>query len=140
MVIFIDHFSKYVGFIRLKINMMFLMFFSIFKLLVVNQLNTKIKTFYSDNGGEYIKLRSFFQTHRIIHLTIPPYTLEHNGIFERQHCDLVETAHCLLHHASLLISFWSYALETTTYLINRMSTLGLNMKSPFESLFHSSPL
>jgi len=40
----------------------------------LNQLNTKIKTFYLDNGGEYMKLRFFFQTHGITHLTTPPYT------------------------------------------------------------------
>jgi len=29
---------------------------------------------YLDNGGEYIKLSSFFQTHRIRRLTTSPYT------------------------------------------------------------------
>jgi len=103
---------------------MFLIFLSIFKSLVKNQLNTKIKTFYSDNGGEYIKLRSFLQTHGITHLTTPPYTPEHNGFSERKHRHLVET------HTSLPISFWSYALESTTYLINHMPTPSLSMKSP----------
>jgi len=40
----------------------------------LNQLNKKIKILYSDNGGEYVKLRFFFQTHGITHLTTPPYT------------------------------------------------------------------
>jgi len=84
-------------------------------------------------------LRFFFQTHGITHLTTPPYTLEHNGLSKRKHYHLVKIARCLLYHASLSISFWSYALETATHLINRMPTPGLNMKSPLESLFHSSP-
>ena len=41
----------------------------------------------------------------------------------------------LLHHASLLLTFWSYALQTTTYLINRMPSPVLKMKNPFEILF-----
>ena len=33
--------------------------FSIFKSLVENQLNTKIKTFYSDNGGDTTRKKLF---------------------------------------------------------------------------------
>ena len=114
--------------------------FSIFKSLVENQLSTKIKIFYSYNGGEYLKLRYFFfQTHEITCLITLPYIPKHNGLSKRKHRHLVETARCLLYHTSLPISFWSYVLETTTYLINRMPTLDLNMKSPLEFLFHSSP-
>lgn len=69
------------------------------------QLNSKIKTLYSDNGGKYIKLRSFLQNHGISHLTTPPYTPEHNGLSERKPRHLVETAHYLLHYASLPLSF-----------------------------------
>lgn len=61
-VIFIDHFSKYVWFYPMKLKSDVSLFFPIFKNLVEKQFTTKIKTFYSDNGGEFIKLRSFFST------------------------------------------------------------------------------
>jgi len=68
--------------------------FSIFKSLVENQLSTKIKIFYSYNGGEYLKLRYFFfQTHEITCLITLPYIPKHNGLSKRKHCHLVETAH-----------------------------------------------
>jgi len=99
MVIFIDHFSKYVWLYPTKHKYDVSHIFSIFKSLVENQLNTKIKTFYSDNGSEYIKLGFFFQTHGISHLTTPPYTPKHNGLSKRKHRDLVKIARYLLHHA-----------------------------------------
>ena len=112
--------------------------FPIFKNLVENQLTFKIKTLYFDNGGEFIKLSTFLQQHGISHLTTPPYTLEHNGLSERKHRHVVETARCLLHHASLPLHFWSYAFQTAAYLINRMPTPGLHTKAPFETLFRCS--
>jgi len=71
MVIFIDHFTKYVWLYPIKHKYDVSHIFPIFKSLVENKLNTKVKTFYSNNGGEYIKLRPFFQTHEITHLTTP---------------------------------------------------------------------
>jgi transposase InsO family protein len=134
-VIFIDHFSKYVWLYPLKLKSDVS---RIFKNLVENQFNCKIKTFYSDNGGEFVKLRFFFQQHGISHLTTPPHTPEHNGLSERKHRHMIETARCLLNHASLPLTFWTFALQTTAYLINRLPTPGLNMRSPHIVLFKCS--
>nr|KYP33681.1 Retrovirus-related Pol polyprotein from transposon TNT 1-94 [Cajanus cajan] len=138
-VIFIDLFSKYVWLYPIKFKSYVSTIFPIFKSLVENQLNTKIKTLYTDNGGEDIKLRSFLQHHGITHLTTPPHTPEHNGLSERKHRHLLETARCLLHHASLPLHLWSYALQTAAYLINRMPTRRLHMKSPLQVLFGCVP-
>lgn len=113
--------------------------FPVFKSLVEKQLQSHIKTLYSDNGGEYIKLRSFLQQHGISHLTTPPYTPEHNGLFERKHRHLVETARCLLHHASLPPQFWCYSLQTAAFLINRLPTPSLKMQTPLNKLFNQTP-
>lgn len=65
-----------------------------FKALVENQSNSKIKTFYSDNGGEFQKLKPIFVSNGIAHLTSPPHTPEHNGVAERRHRHIVETTLC----------------------------------------------
>ena len=138
-VIVIDHFSKYMWFYPIKQKSDVSQIFAFFKALVENQLHIKIKTLYTDNCGEYLQLWSFFQIHGISHLTTPPYTPKHNGLSKCKHCHLVKTAHCLLHQGFLPLIFWSYALQTTGYLINCMSIPGLDMKSPLEVLFHCSP-
>jgi len=137
-VIFIDHFSKYVWLYPLKFKYDVSTIFPIFKNLVENQFNHKIKSFYSNNGGEFIKLKSYFQNNGIQHLTTPPHTPQHNGLCERKHRHLLETTRCLLHQASLPPMFWSFAAQTA-YLINRLLTPTLKMHSPFFTLFQTKP-
>ena len=129
-VIFVDHFSKYVWLYPLKLKFDVSVIFSIFKNLVERQFNSQIRTLYSNDGGEYIKLQSFLQANGISHLTTPPHTSEHNGLSEQKHCHLIETARYLLNHASLPPHYWSFAFQTTIYLINWLPTHGLNMSTP----------
>ena len=110
-----------------------------FKQLVENQFNTKIKTLYSDNGEEFIALRSFLADQGISHLTTPLHTPEHNGLAERRHHHIVETGMSLLTHASVPIQYWTYAFAAAVYLINRMPTKTLSMDSPYLRLFRVSP-
>ena len=48
--------------------------FTRFKAFVENRFQTKLKTLYTDNGGEYIGLRYFLARHDISHMTSPPHT------------------------------------------------------------------
>ncbi|KAI9177744.1 hypothetical protein LWI28_018729 [Acer negundo] len=93
----------------------------------------------SDNGGEYIVLRYTLASHGISHYTNPPHTPEHNSVSERRHRHIVETSLSLLTHASLPLTFWSYAFTTAVHLINRMPTPLLGMMSPFEKIFNTRP-
>jgi transposase InsO family protein len=77
-----------------------------FRNLVENRFNTKIKSLYSDNGGEYIGLKNYLSVHGISHYTTAPHTPQQNGMSERRHRHLVETGLTLLTdaHASLLLA------------------------------------
>ena len=94
---------------------------------------------YTNNGGEFLALRSFLATHGITDLTTPPHTPEHNGYSECRHRHIVETGFTLLHQAFIPLTFWSYAFATAVYLINRMPKVGLFLGSSFEKLFHKVP-
>jgi len=94
---------------------------------------------YSDNGGDYVALTSLLALHGISHLTSPPCTLEHNGFSERRHLHIVETGLTLLAHASIPLRFWPHAYAIFVYLINRIPTQTLNLCSPYEKIFGSSP-
>ena len=110
-----------------------------FKQLIENYFTTTIKTLYTDNGGEYLALRSFLATHGITHLTTPPHTPEHNGYFERRHRHIAEMGLTLLHQASIPLTFWPYSFATTVHLINRMPKVGISLDSLFEKLFDKAP-
>ena len=51
----------------------------------------------------------------------------------------METGLTLLAQAHLPLKFWWNAFYTATFLINRVPTLVLNNKSPFEMVFHKTP-
>lgn len=104
-----------------------------------NKFQTKIGTLFSDNGGEFIALRSFLATNGITHLTSPPHTPEHNGLSERKHRHIVETGLTLLSTASIPKEYWTFAFTTAVYLINRLPTPVLSLQSPFHKLFGVTP-
>lgn len=57
--IFFDHFTKYTWLYPLKTKSQVAQIFPVFKALVENRFKTKITTFYSDNGGEFLALKEF---------------------------------------------------------------------------------
>jgi hypothetical protein len=138
-VIFVDHFTKYVWLYPIKFKSDVHSIFIQFKSIVEKYFNLPIITLFSDNGGEFIKLKPFLTNHGITHLSSPPHTPELNGTAERRHRHIVETGRALLYHANLPPQFWSYAFTTATYLINRMPTPILNMKTPYQALFNQPP-
>lgn len=73
-IIFFDHFTKYIWFYPMKNKSDSLNIFTRFQLLVENFFNTKIKQLFSNNGGEYTKLKSHLSALGITHLTSPPHT------------------------------------------------------------------
>jgi hypothetical protein len=105
-VIFVDHFTKYVWFYPLKRKSDVDEVFTRYKAIVENYFQHRIITLYTDNGGEYLGLRTFLSKAGITHMTTPPYTPELNGYSERRHCHIVETGLTLLSHASLPLTFW----------------------------------
>jgi len=109
--------------------------FAQFKTIVEKHFNLPILKLFSNNGEEFVKLKHFLATHDISHLTTPPHTPEINGTAERRHRHIVETGRALLHHVKLPGQFWSFVFNIATYLINRMPTTIIYMKSPYEVLF-----
>lgn len=138
-VLFVDHFTRYTWMFPMKAKSQVAQIFPSFKMLVENRFKSKITTLYSDNGGEFVGLRSYLAQHGIAHHTSPPHTPEHNGVSERKHRHIVETGLTLLHHAGIPNTYWSYSFAAAVYLINRMTTPVLANSSPFQALFQSPP-
>ncbi|CAA7018700.1 unnamed protein product [Microthlaspi erraticum] len=138
-VILVDHYTRYSWLYPLKRKSDVRETFIAFKSLVENRFQQKIQTMYSDNGSEFIALRSFLTTHGITYLTSPPHTPEHNGVAERKHMHIVETGLTLLHQASMPKSYWTYAIAAAIYLINRLPAPLLQNESPYTKLFHQKP-
>jgi hypothetical protein len=92
-----------------------------------------------DEEGEFRSLIPYFLTNGILHKLAYPYSHQQQGIVERQHRHIVETALTLLDASFVRHSYWDEAFVTTTFLVTRLPTKILDNISPFEKLFLRSP-
>jgi isoleucyl-tRNA synthetase len=85
--------TKFVVFDKLKV----------FKTLVENQIEKKIKMIWCDGGGElnFKNFNVFCKENGIVKWTTTPYTLKQNGVIERKNWTLVENVWCMLQHMKL---------------------------------------
>ena len=68
----------------------------------------------------------------------PPGTLERNGVSERRNRTLLDMVRSMMSKSDLPLSFWGYALETTTFTLNRVPSESVD-KTPHEMWTEKSP-
>lgn len=110
-------------------------------MFVENQFCTSLQILRSDNGGEYhsLKFQYFLTSKGIQHQLTCPHTPAQNGVAERKHRHIVETAIALMHHSAIPIHFWFDAIATAVMLINHLPTAKFNFLTPFEVLYTHPP-
>ncbi|KAH0674692.1 hypothetical protein KY284_014877 [Solanum tuberosum] len=110
--------------------------------MVETQFDTSLKTIRSDNGLEFINNEAtlYFQSKGIIHQKSCPYTPQQNGVVERKHKYLLETARTLMFQSHLPQKYWGECILTATHIINRLPSNYLHGKCPFEVLYQRKPL
>lgn len=92
-------------------------------------------------GGEYTSraftdlLASDGTTHQFSCIATP----EQNGVAERKHRHIVETAKSMLLSADVPKVFWGEAVLTANNVINRIPTSLISSISPFERLYGNNP-
>lgn len=110
--------------------------------MVSIQFDAKVRVFQSDNGGQYLSrgFTSFFNEFGIIHQTTYPGTPEQNGIAERKTCNFLEITRALMFTMNVPKTFWSEAVQTVAFLMNRITSRVLKFKTPLELILPSSTL
>ena len=78
---------------------------------------------------------NFLKQKGIIHQTTCVYTPQQNGISERKNCHLLEMTRALMFQTNVPKIYWSDAILTATYLINRLPSVVLKNKSPLEIIY-----
>ena len=105
----------------------------LWKALVEKATKKKVRTFRTDNGGEYTssQFENYLKVEGIRHELTVPKTPQQNSVTERLNQTLVEMARSMLLNSKLPKKFWGEAISTAVYLKNRTPVKALN-KTPFE--------
>nr|GEV19963.1 hypothetical protein [Tanacetum cinerariifolium] len=130
---FMDDYSRYGYVYLLKHKHEVFETFKVFKNEVDNQLEKTIKDLRSDRGGEYIsqEFKDYLKAFRIVQQLTPLYTPQHNGVFERRNNTLLDMVRSMMNVTTLPLSFWDYAQESTTRILNVVLTKKV-YKTPYE--------
>ncbi|GJT47375.1 putative ribonuclease H-like domain-containing protein, partial [Tanacetum coccineum] len=104
--------------------------------LVENQLNKKVKVIRCDNGTEFKNrdLIEFCGSKGIKRDYSNPRTPQQNGVAERKNRTLIEAARTMLADSFLPTMFWTEAVATACYVLNRVLVTNPHNKTPYELL------
>ena len=84
------------------------------------RLNKCLKTLRSNRGGEYLlgEFKDYLSEQGITSQLSTPGVPQQNGVAERRNRTLTDMVRSMMSYSDLPNSFWGYALETTTYILN----------------------
>nr|GEX50852.1 kinesin-like protein KIN-12E [Tanacetum cinerariifolium] len=105
--------------------------FKVFKNEVENQLEKTIKALRSDRSGEYIiqEFKDYLKVCGIVQQLTPSYTPQHNSVSKRRNRTLLDMVRSMINLTTLSLSFWDYALESATRILNMVPTKKVDKNS-----------
>jgi len=109
-----------------------------FVYLIHTQFNYKIKCIRTNNGNEFL-LKDFYSANDRLLQNSCVGTPQQNGTVERKHQHILGIARSLLFQANLQKTFWAHVISHAGHIINRLPTLFLSQKCPFQMLYECLP-
>ncbi|GJU25436.1 retrovirus-related pol polyprotein from transposon TNT 1-94 [Tanacetum coccineum] len=96
----------------------------------------------TDHGREFdneVQFGEFCNANGITHNFSAPHTPQSNGVVERKNKTLQEMSRTMLNEQSLPQKFWCNAVDTSTYILNRILIRAILGKTPYELLRGRKP-
>jgi transposase InsO family protein len=108
--------------------------FKIYKEMVENEMDSRIKCLRSDNGGEFTskEFMDYCNIHGIKRQFSVARTPQHNGVVERKNRTIQEMARTMIMDSKLTDIFWTQAVHTTIHIQNRVMLRNNTDKTPYE--------
>ncbi|GJT30716.1 putative ribonuclease H-like domain-containing protein [Tanacetum coccineum] len=108
---------------------------------IENQLTKKVKAIRCDNGIEFknSKLIKLYGSKGIKRDYSNARTPQQNGVAERKNRTLIEAARTMLADSKLPTMFWTEAVSTACYVLNRVLVTRPHNKTPYELLSGKVP-
>ncbi|PKU83657.1 putative mitochondrial protein [Dendrobium catenatum] len=86
-----------------------------------------------------LSFQNHLRTNGILHQVACPYTPEQNGVAERKHRHILDTARTMLHYSSIPHTYWPEAVTTAVHLINRLPSPTTWPKTLLQLMFNTKP-
>ncbi|GJT64781.1 retrovirus-related pol polyprotein from transposon TNT 1-94 [Tanacetum coccineum] len=140
--VIVDDYSRYTWTRFLKDKTEAFDQFEIFSKKIQNQLGCSIVSIRTDHGREFdneVQFGEFCNTNGITHNFSAPRTPQSNGVVERKNRTLQEMSRTMLNEQSLPQKFWCNAVDTSTYILNRILIRAILGKTPYELLRGRKP-
>ncbi|GJZ56753.1 retrovirus-related pol polyprotein from transposon TNT 1-94 [Tanacetum coccineum] len=136
-VVIVDDYSRYTWTRFLKNKTEAFDQFEIFSKKIQNQLGCTIVSIRTDHGREFdneVQFGEFCNANGITHNFSALRTPQSNGMVERKNRTLQEMSRTMLNEQSLPQKFWCNAVDTSTYILNRILIRTILGKTPYEIL------
>ena len=106
--------------------------FKEWKIMVENQIGSKLKKLRTNNGLEFCskEFNEFYTKNGISRHRTCSETPQQNGIVERMNRKILEKVRCMLNESGLPKGFWAEATNTDVYIINRSPYSTINFLTP----------
>ncbi|GKD61089.1 retrovirus-related pol polyprotein from transposon TNT 1-94, partial [Tanacetum coccineum] len=140
--VIVDDYSRYTWTRFLKNKTEAFEQFEIFSKKIQNQLGCSIVSIRMDHGREFdneVQFGEFCNANGITHNFSAPRTPQSNGVVERKNRTLQEMSRTMLNEQSLPQKFWCNAVDTSTYILNRILIRAILGKTPYELLRGRKP-
>ncbi|GJY01152.1 retrovirus-related pol polyprotein from transposon TNT 1-94 [Tanacetum coccineum] len=140
--VIVDDYSRYTWTRFLKDKTEAFDHFEIFSKKIQNQLGCTIVSIRTDHGREFdneVQFGEFCNANGITHNFSAPRTPQSNGVVERKNRTLQEMSRTMLNEQSLPQKFWCNAVDTSTYILNRILIRAILGKTPYELLRGRKP-
>ncbi|GKB17517.1 retrovirus-related pol polyprotein from transposon TNT 1-94 [Tanacetum coccineum] len=141
-VVIVDDYSRYTWTRFLKDKTEPFDQFEIFSKKIQNQLGYTIVSIRTGHGREFdneVQFGEFCDANGITHNFSAPRTPQSNGVVERKNRTLQEMGKTILNEQSLPQKFWCNAVDTSTYILNRILTRVILGNTPYEILRGRKP-
>ncbi|GJT05444.1 retrovirus-related pol polyprotein from transposon TNT 1-94 [Tanacetum coccineum] len=133
--VIVDDYSRYTWTRFLKHKNEAFDHFEILSKKIQNQKGCPIISIRTDHGREVdneVQFGAFCDANGITHNFSAPRTPQSNGVVERKNRTLQEMSRTLLNEQSIPQKFWYNAVDTSTYILNRILIRPFLGKTPYE--------
>lgn len=136
---FVDEFSGYVTVHPIANKSDVLSTFKLFLSRFERKFPCTLHKFHSDQGGDFLALKSFLQESGIEQSFAPAYSPDQHGIVERLNRTIIDGTRSLLSQSGLSRKFWAEAVVQMANIRNRFFDPRLSDQTSFETAIGSKP-